>query len=29
LPASGDQQTTTTIVLRNGKVIEVTRQVSH
>jgi len=29
LPASGDQQTTTTIVLQNGKVIEVTRQVSH
>jgi hypothetical protein len=29
LPASGDQQTLTTIVLRNGKVIEVNRKVTY
>ena len=29
LPSAGDQQTMTTIVLKNGKVIEVTRKVSH
>ena len=29
LPTSADQQTMTTIVLRNGKVIEVDRKVSH
>jgi len=28
-PTSGDQQTMTTIVLRNGKVVEVDRKVSH
>jgi hypothetical protein len=28
LPTPGDPQTITTIVLRNGKVVEVTRQVS-
>ena len=28
LPASGDQQTMTTVVLTNGKVTEVTRQIS-
>jgi hypothetical protein len=28
LPAPGDPQTITTIVLRNGKVVEVTRQIS-
>jgi len=28
-PTSGDQQTMTTIVLRNGKVVEVDRRVSH
>lgn len=29
LPTSGDQQTTTTIVLKNGTVAEVSRKVSH
>jgi hypothetical protein len=29
LPTPGDQQTLTTIVLRDGKVIEVSRKVSH
>lgn len=28
LPTQGDSQTLTTVVIRNGKVIEVTRQVS-
>lgn len=28
LPASGDEQTLTTITLRGGKVVEVTRQIS-
>ena len=28
LPTAGDQQTLTTVVLRDGKVIEVTRKVS-
>lgn len=28
LPAPGDQQTITTIVLKNGKVVEVTRKIS-
>lgn len=28
LPASGDEQTLTTVTLRGGKVVEVTRQIS-
>src|ERR1700682_5295352 len=29
MPTTGDQQTMTTVVLKNGKVAEVNRQVSH